>query len=1075
MDCPRCRHDLREGARFCDQCGAPLAARCSRCQGDLREGAKFCDQCGTPVATPASGGYPAPAAQFDAPRSYTPKHLAERILTSRTALEGERKQVTVLFADLQNFTGLSEQLDPEELHDLMNRLFEIMLAEVHRYEGTVNQFTGDGIMALFGAPLALEDHAARAVEAALAIQEAMGKVGDELQRSRGQRVALRIGVNTGLVVVGKIGDDLRMDYTAQGDTVNLAARLQALAEPGTVAISEGTHHLVAGYFDYESLGTHTVKGKSVPVEVFRPLRRRAHRSRLAVASEAGLSTFVGRETEFAALLSAAEEARAGRGRVVTIVGEAGIGKSRLVWELRTRLPAGTMAWVEGTCVPYGQSTPYLPVIDIVRALLGLADGDPEREMDRKLTARLAELGPDVETAAPALRYLLSLGTTEGEMAALSPQERKERLLDALARLSAAAARQRPHVFVFENCQWLDGASAEFLNFWAAAIPRAPALVILTCRPGATPPAAGSPVSSRIVLQPLEPDERAALARGILADTPVRPELLSAVVEKTGGNPLFIEEVSRSLRETGWSQGAEALKIPPTILDVLAARIDRLPDLAKSALQMASVIGRDFTQRLLARVADRGEGIPTALQKLLELELIIEKSLDEAAYMFRQALVQEVAYESLLVQRRKALHRLIGEAVEEVYAQRLSEHVEMLAHHFLQGEEWEKAVTYLRQAGAKAAGLCANTEAATFLQRALEANARLGQGRERDEQTIDIALDLRPPLLQLGRLEEVLVLSREAEGLAKALDDEQRLARVYTYLINYHYLKGEPHLASEYGQRCLTIGERTGDLPLQVLALQYMGTCAHAQGHYREAIRTLTRNIALIEEHDGTKGVTRGGFAYVASCGWLAFAWAELGDFAQAHAAIDKARRAADGSGHAYSEAIAWTLAGLVKNRQGDWEGARPDLERSLRACRERGLAVWRPIPSSILGHTLVRLGKVSEGLPHLEEGVSLTEALGVKAYLALWTAHLGEGLLAAGQVDRALAVTRQALELARTHKEEGHQAWARRLLGDIHARLTPADLGPAEACYREAADLARRLEMAPLLAQCQLSLCGPLS
>src|SRR3990172_8551504 len=261
MDCPRCRHDLREGARFCDQCGAPLAARCSRCQGDLREGAKFCDQCGTPVATPASGGYPAPAAQFDAPRSYTPKHLAERILTSRTALEGERKQVTVLFADLQNFTGLSEQLDPEELHDLMNRLFEMMLAEVHRYEGTVNQFTGDGIMALFGAPLALEDHAARAVEAALAIQEAMGKV----------------------------GDDLRMDYPAQGDTVNLAARLQALAEPGTVAISEGTHHLVAGYFDYESLGTHTVKGKSVPVEVFRPLRRRAHRSRLPGAPPPPLS------------------------------------------------------------------------------------------------------------------------------------------------------------------------------------------------------------------------------------------------------------------------------------------------------------------------------------------------------------------------------------------------------------------------------------------------------------------------------------------------------------------------------------------------------------------------------------------------------------------------------------------------------------------------------------------------------------------------------------------------------------------------------------------------------------------
>ncbi len=1064
MNCPRCQHDLRAEAKFCDGCGAPIGTRCPRCQHDLRDGAKFCDGCGAPVAAAA------PAPQFNAPHSYTPKHLAERILTSRTALEGERKQVTVLFADLQNFTGLSEQLDPEELHDLMNRLFETMLTEVHRYEGTVNQFTGDGIMALFGAPLALEDHAARAVEAALAIQEAMKKFGDKLQASRGQRVALRIGVNTGLVVVGKIGDDLRMDYTAQGDTVNLAARLQAIAEPGTVAVSENAYRLVSGYFDFQPLGTHTVKGKSAPVEVFRPLRRKAHRSRLAAASEAGLSTFVGREAEQAALRSAWEEARAGRGRVVTIVGEAGIGKSRLLWELRNRLPAGTAAWVEGTCVPYGQSTPYLPVIDIVRALLGLADGDPEREMERKAAARLRDLGLEAEPFGGALRYLLSIGATHGEMSALSPQERKTRLLDALVQLSAAASRQTPHVFVFENCQWLDAASAEFLNHWATSIPRAPALVILTCRPGARLPAAGSPVSSRIALQPLEPEERAALARAILGDAKIRPELLSMIVEKTGGNPLFIEEVSRSIRETDGSKGAGALKIPPTILDVLSARIDRLPDLAKSALQMASVIGRDFTQRLLARVADRGEGIPTALQKLLELELIIEKSLDEAAYMFRQALVQEVAYQSLLLQRRRALHKLIGEAVEEVYAERLSEHVEMLAHHFLQGEEWEKAVTYLRQAGAKASALCANTEAGTFLQRALEANTRLPESRERGERTIDISLDLRPPLLQLGRLEEVLALSREAEALAKALADEPRLARVYTYLINYHYLKGEPHLASEYGEQCLGIGERTADLPLQILALQYMGTCAHAQGRYREAIATLSRNIALIEKHEGTPGVTRGGFAYVASCGWLAFAWAELGDFAQAEAAIDKARRAGEGSGHAYSEAIAWSMAGLVRNRQGDFDGARPELERSLTACRERGLAVWRPIPSSILGHTLVGLGRVEEGLPLLEEGVSLTGELGVKAYLALWTAHLGEGLLAAGQVDRALTVTQQALELAHAHKEDGQRAWALRLLGDIHARKTLPDPTQAEARYREAAELAARLEMAPLLARCHLSL-----
>ncbi len=1042
---------------------------CPRCQNDLREGAKFCDQCGAPVAPPTSGGYPVPAAHAS-PRSYTPKHLAERILTSRTALEGERKQVTVLFADLENFTGLAEQLDPEELHDLMNRLFDILLAEVHRYEGTVNQFTGDGIMALFGAPLALEDHAARALEAALAIQAAMRKVGDELEANRGRRVALRIGLNTGLVVVGKIGDDLRMDYTAQGDTVNLAARLQALAEPGTVAISEGTHHLVAGYFDCVLLGQHTVKGKVAPVHIFRPLRRKARRSRLAVASEGGLSSLVGREKELGALRSAWEEARSGRGRVVTIVGEAGIGKSRLLWELRNGIPSGSLEWVEGTCVPYGQSTPYLPVVDIVRALLGLTDADPEREMDRKLTARLGELGLDPDRIGQALRYFLSIGLTEEGLAALAPQERKGRILEALARLCEAASRKTPHVFAIENCQWLDQASAEFATHAASSIPQWPALFILTCRPGTTPPAASSPTTMNLALRPLEPAERQVLVRAALGDFPLRPELLAALVEKTGGNPLFIEEVARSLRETEGSWGAEALRIPPTILDVLAARIDRLPDLAKSALQTAAVIGRDFTQQLLTRVVERGDAVPSALAKLLEREMIIEKSLDEAAYMFRQALVQEVAYQSLLIQRRKLLHRLIGEAVEEVYAQRLSEHVEMLAHHFLQTEEWEKAVTYLRQAGAKAAALCANTEAVAFLQRALEANARLPQGPKRDALTIDICLDLRPSLLQLGRLEEVLALSRQAEALARALDDEPRLARVYTYLINYHYLKGEPDLAIEYGQRCLGIGERSGDVALQVLALQYMGTCAHAQGRYREAISTLGRNVALIEANEGFQGVTRGGFAYVASCGWLGFAWAELGDFDAAGAAVDKARRAGEGSGHAYSEAIAWTMAGLIRNRQGHFEAALPDLERSLILCQEHGLAVWRPIPSSILGHTLVRLGRVAESLPLLEEGVSLTESLGIKAYFALWTSHLAEGLLAAGEVERALSVAHRALDLALTHKEDGHRAWTRRLLGDVLARESPGDLAPAEACYREAAELAARLEMAPLLVRCHLSL-----
>jgi len=410
MRCPQCQHENPEGSRFCNQCAASLDASASACSHPNPPGSRFCNRCGRAIPAAAA------ASRYVSPDSYTPKHLAEKILTSRGALEGERKQVTVLFCDLANFTGMSEKLDPEDLHELMDRVFDALLAEVHRYEGTVNQFTGDGIMALFGAPLALEDHAARAVEAALAIQDSMGRAAREFLLRWGQSPALRIGVNTGRVVVGKIGDDLRMDYTAQGDTVNLAARLQALAAPATVAISESTHQLVAGYFDCVSLGQHTVKGKSVPVEVFRPARTKTPRTRLAIASEAGLSPFVGREAEMRALTEAMGAAQAGQGAAVTILGEAGIGKSRFIFEFRNGLQPGTAGWIEGHCVAYGLSTPYLPVTAILRGILDLAQDEAEDDAESKVRTRLRALGPEFEPLAAPLLYFLSIGKPDPDLA-----------------------------------------------------------------------------------------------------------------------------------------------------------------------------------------------------------------------------------------------------------------------------------------------------------------------------------------------------------------------------------------------------------------------------------------------------------------------------------------------------------------------------------------------------------------------------------------------------------------------------------------------------------------------------------
>jgi len=985
-------------------------------------------------------------------------------------LQGERKQVTVLFADLANFTGMSEQLDPEDLHQLMDRVFEILLAEVHRYEGTVNQFTGDGIMALFGAPLALEDHAVRAVDSALTMQEAMGPAASEFLTSWGQTPALRIGINTGLVVVGKIGDDLRMDYTAQGDTVNLAARLQSLASPGMVAISEGTYRLVSGYFDCISLGAHTVKGKTAPVEVFRPARAKRPRTRLAVASKAGLSPLVGRGVELQALTEALDAARAGQGRAVTILGEAGIGKSRLLHEFRNRIPPGTVTWVEAPCASHGLRTPYLPILAILRSVLGLSEDHAEAEAERKIDANLARLGTELEQLGPPLRYFLSVGVPDSELAAMQPHQLKNALLESIGRFIEAASRRTPHVLVVEDCHWLDTASEELLLFLAPRLPRGAVLLVLTYRPGGQPPLALGPPTIHIVLRPLEAEARQSLAQYVLGDRPSSPELVAVIVERTGGNPLFMEEVARSLRDTDPSQDPDAFRIPPTITDVLAARIDRLPEMTKSALQIASVIGREFARGLLERVADHPEGVAVALAELLEVEMLAQTSVGEERYVFRHALAQEVAYDSLLVQRRKMLHRHIGQAIEQVYADWLSEHTEHLAHHFLHGEEWSKAVRYLRQAGAKAAALCANAEAVALLRRALRALERTPESPERTEQAIDLRLELRPPLLQLGRLHEVLSLSHEAERMAQLLGDAHRLARVYTYLINYHYLKGEPDLAIEYGERCLTIGEAGNDAALQALARQYMGHCDHVQGRYRRAELILKQNLERLEATRGEDAVTGGSVSYVASSAWLAFTFAELGEFDGAHTYLDKARRAAEASGHAYSQTIAWTLSGLVWLRRGHLEQAVGPLERSLEACRAKHLAVWQPIPSSLLGLALALLGRLEEGLPLLEAGVARSEELGVKAYLALWTTHLGEGLLAAGQTDRAMAVAHRALDLARAHKERGHRAWALRLLGKICSRSENLRFDSAQEHYTEAIDLATELEMRPLFARCNFEL-----
>jgi class 3 adenylate cyclase/tetratricopeptide (TPR) repeat protein len=813
VQCPQCQHENPPQAKFCLECGTRLALTCAQCGTELPAGAKFCLECGQPVSGQSAG-----QSRFTSPAAYTPKHLADKILTSRSALEGERKQVTVLFVDVSGFTSLSERLDPEEVHGLMNRAFELMLTEVHRYEGTVNQFLGDGIMALFGAPIAHEDHAQRAVHAALGIRKALEGYQEELRSRRGISFQVRQGLNTGLVVLGSIGNDLRMDYTAVGDTTNVAARLQAAADPGRIVISEATHRLVCGYFYTRSLGELSLKGKAEPVGACEVISAQVARTRLDVEAERGLTPFVGRDRELRLLFECFEQAKAGHGQVVFIAGEPGIGKSRLLLEFRRRL-GDEATWLEGRALSFGRAMAFRPLIDLLRRNFRLEEGDPEGTIVTKIERGVLRLGEDLRPTLPYLRYLLSVEPGDAAVLTMDPQQRRGEIFDALRRLTVRAAEVRPQVAVFEDAHWMDQATEEYLLFTADSIPTSRVLRILTYRTGYVHPFGERSYHTRIALNTLSTAHSIEMAQGMLLTERLPEALKALIVRKAEGNPFFVEEVVKSLLEVGALRPAgegyvlakrlDEIFVPDTIQDVITARIDRLEEAQKRTLQLASVIGREFTRRLLDRLAEVRARTEEVLRELKAIELIYEKStFPELAYMFKHALTHEVAYNSLLVRRRKELHRLIGLAIEELYTDRLTEQHEVLAYHFAKGEEWRKALEYLLKAAEKATKAFANREAIALYDQALEVAGQLG-----------------------------------------AAVDANTLMGIHCAKADLYMVLSEYARARTEGERLLVLARRIGDRQSEAVALAGMGV-ASAWGHdFTRALTEASKAIAIAREVD----------------------------------------------------------------------------------------------------------------------------------------------------------------------------------------------------------------------------------
>jgi class 3 adenylate cyclase/tetratricopeptide (TPR) repeat protein len=1032
-------------------------------------------ECGAPLAGSAA---PKPAS----PETYTPKHIAEKIIDSRSAIEGERKQVTVLFADLKGSTELLADSDPEEARRLVDAVLERMMEAVHCYEGTVNQVMGDGIMALFGAPVACEDHAVRACYAALRMQRSMRKYGEELRRGGGPELQARVGLNSGEVVVRTIQSDLRMDYTAVGGTTHLAARMEQLARPGTTLITSQTLRMANGFIETHALGPTPVKGIAEPIEVFELLRAGPVQSRLQAAVARGLTPFRGREAELRLVHGACERAVAGKAQVVALVGDAGVGKSRLLWELTQWAKAQGWLILESASGAPGTTTAYAPMIELLKRFFGITESDGPRRVRQKVVRQVLARNPGLKRSIPALLAFLGVSANQERWRVLEPGERQQRTVQAIKGLLVREAQHHPVLLAVEDLQAIDGDTRTLLGRLIEERPAAPLVLIVSHRQDFQSPWKNLPHYTEVRLEPLPADSAAELLDALLGGAADIAPLKRLLIQRTEGNPLFLEESVRTLVETRVLVGAPGnytlgkalatIEIPTSVTALIAARIDHLAPEDKRLLQWAAVIGREVPLPLLEAVAERPAGdLRLAIERLQAAGFLYEARLfPDLEYAFRHPSAHEVVYAGLLQARRRLLHGRILEAMEGRVKRAEEECIEQMAYHALRGEAWSKAVEYLRRAGRKAVAQTANAEAVECFQQALGALGHLPSRQDILERAIDLRLDLRVPLLQLGRLDEALAVSREAAAMAEKLGDDRRLAQAYTYLINYHYLKGEPDQVVTYGERCLEIGAATKDLALQTMARRYVGQGHHVQGAYRQAETLLRHNLEVLEGSRTSDDMVQASIGYVGSSAWLAFTFAELGEFDPALIWVDRAQRAAETAGHSYSQAIARTMAGLVLMRRGQYREALTPLEWSLDTCRLKRLAVWQPIPSSILGLTYVSLDRVDDGLRLLEDSVTQSHRLGVNAYLALWYTHLGEGLLAAGKFDQAKSVGERALELTFAHKEPGHQAWALLLLASVAARSRPPLFDKAFDYYGQALKLGRELGMQPLVARCMLGL-----
>jgi class 3 adenylate cyclase/predicted ATPase len=1054
-----------------------------------------------PPVEPAEGPL-VPDALAERLQRLVPKELAERLLATRGQVQAERRIVTILFSDVTGSTAMAEELDPEDVMEIMDGAFDVLIEPIYRYEGTLARLMGDAILAFFGAPIAHEDDPERAIRAALDIIDGAKHYAAKLERERGiEGFDVRVGINTGLVVVGEIGSDLRVEYTAMGDAINLAARMEGAADPGTVLITEDTHKLIASLFETEALGPIEVKGKAEPVSVYRVLGAKAVGGK--VRGIAGLaSPLVGREAEFEALQEAIERLRAGVGSIVTLVGEAGIGKSRLVAGLRkenlakvcepdgSREPSQGLAapqWIEGRCLSYGTFIAYLLWLDVLRSLLNMSVEDPLIAVRDALRQLVQTLCPDyLDDVYPYLCRLMSL-PLEDEVKAvlrdLEGEQLKVGTFRAVEILIEYAAGDRPLVLVCEDLHWADPTSIELLEHLLALTDRAPLLFICVFRPQTEHGSWGlRETAARLYhhrytdlwLDPLSASESETLVGNLLRVEALPQELRGRILSHAEGNPFYVEEIIRSLMDSGaivrdeatgrWQATQEVadIAIPDTLHGVLMARIDRLQEETKWVLQLASVIGRIFLYRVLAAIAQEERELDAHLLTLQREEMIRERArLPELEYIFKHHLTQEAAYNGLLKKDRHILHCQVAETLEQLYPDRMEEQVELLAHHWERAEKPEKAISYLLRAGRKAVRLYANETAIAHLTRGLKLLRTLPETPERDQRELDFLVALGVPLvLTKGHAApEVEMTYTQARELSRQVGETPQLFQVLHGLRRYYFGRGELQAAHELGEQLLTLArsvQHTTHLSrahvMHAEILYYLGEFAQAREHCEQGLALCNpqqrRSYVFLYGNDTeVLGIVLEGLAL----------W-HLGYPDQAVKRAREGLTLAQELSHPFTLAVALYYTAALHQLRRDVQKVQERIETLLRISAERRFALFLAWGTALRGWALAEQGGIEEGIVQMQRGLAAWRTTGGEVWLPIPLSFLAEAYGKVGKAEEGLALLTEGLGLVDKNGERCREAELHRLKGELLLKQSEGETcsRDAETCFRQALEVAHR-------------------